>query len=141
MSYIYSTTPLPDVDTLNVHTGFYIITFALIVGFIVMCFNEDDVIDRIIMGSIFSCIIAVSGWISWNTGEIRHYVNEPVIARMHSNEPQVVAYTERVHKNNVTKYRLQSFVYYEVDGGVVAFQRGDGQSWPITATLYRNPAK
>ena len=112
MRYIYTVAPIPMVDTVNSHVGFYFFTGIMVCVGLMCIINsiERDFSDVKHALRVTIVAVVVAAGVSWNTGEIRHYVNEPVIARMHSNGQEVVSYTERVHKNNVTKYRLEPYV-------------------------------
>lgn len=135
----YSTSPLANIDTLNSHQGFYIVVAILLVVLLITFLTEDiDIREMIPMTIISAVVIVISAAISWNTGKIVVYKNEPVVARMYDNSVETLAYNERVNKRDVVRYKTSAFVYYEVPEGIVSFKRGDGQVWPKTATLYRN---
>ena len=128
----YTTTPLASYDTLNNHVGFYI---TIGVAFVILAVYRKDDFAWISM-SIWVIITAI---ISWNSGEIRVYKNNPVIGHLVRFEPEVWDEAHHGPKNQVSyTTERKMYVVYQVDGNEVIFDANKGEPYPQTATLYQN---
>lgn len=133
----YSTTPIPNYDSLNSHVGLYIILVISAIILLLTFFNSEDLDDMKWGTGIATTLVAIATVVSFNTGTIVVYENIPVVATLvGANDQNHTTKTSGKHPRYETTN--VGYVFYEVGGSVISFRRADGQAWPLKATLYRN---
>lgn len=133
----YTFFPTPPIDTVHNHAGLFIVclfcTFALLISF----FNFDSyAFKRVFV--ILAAAIGISSFISFHTGSITEYKNEPVKGKFV--EFVAEGYNEARASGKTIRHVdvHNTYVVYEVDGKRVLFKAQLGLEYPQTATLYRN---
>lgn len=138
----YSTSPLPIVDTLNDHTGFFFVLVPTVVILFISIYNSDDTFGDSRTALLCGLVaIGISGLVSWNTGEIVVPKNTPVEGTYAEFLNERHNETRSSGKNGrdsrvVTVHR--SYVVYEINGAYVQFPATAGTPWPKKATFYGN---
>lgn len=136
MRYVYSTTALPPVDTLNDHSGFYFVTAVCII-LLLMVWGSSSKIGKIIGTIVYPTIIGLAAAVSWSTGDVRHYENRPVEATLVGFQAE--GFSEKSGKRYADVH--YTYVVYKVPGeGNVMLRASPGQSYPDKAILYANKA-
>ena len=142
---MYSFNPLPVIDTINSHGGFWLVCFVVC---IIMAFwlcvaldNDDNESWKVffiafIIGAI---ILGFTGYNSWNTGEIITPKNEKVIGILKGFQAEGEAYTEKSGKQTVRREHHYLYVVYSIEGhGLVTLRALSGITYPERAILYKN---
>lgn len=133
---MYTFNPLPIVDTLNNHSGFYFFVFV----FVVLC--AAIALDRVFsfIGLItLSCIpLSIVGYISWNSGSIVVPKNEKVIAQYVSLEHEYQTQTVSQGKTSRVQVNHNTYVNYKVPEGIITLPAVVGIPYPEYAILYKN---
>lgn len=133
----YTFFPIPPIDTVHNHAGLFIVcmvsTFGLFIGF--FNFNSDE-FKRIFV--IVAAAIGISSFVSFHTGSITEYKNEPVKGEFVGFVAE--GYNEaRASGKSIRHVDVHNtYVVYEVDGTRVLFEATRGLAYPQIATLYRN---
>jgi hypothetical protein len=129
--------PLPVVDTLNDHGGFYFCCFMAFL-FLWMAFLAFEKAGRMFAVCVIVCGLNWGAFQSWTTGTITTPRNEKVIGTLKGFEAEGGAYYERSGKQTVRRQDHRLYVVYQVDGGVVTFSANKGIIYPERVTLYKN---
>lgn len=131
----YSSNPLPLIDTLNDHTGFWLVVFVCVFSLMVLLCIDDD---RKFQLQFFSVLILVAGLVSWNTGTITEPKNVKV-------EGTFVEFLNERHNETRSNGKTSSvvtvhktFVVYEINGSSVLFPATPGTEYPKKAIFYGN---
>lgn len=139
---MFSFDPLPIVDTINSHGGFWVLlAFALIINIVSfgIAYDYDEWKQFIIVFVLSVTFMNYAGYQSWTTGEIKVPKNEQVIATYRGVHAEGEAYKEKSGKQYVTREHHYLYVLYYVEGhGTVAFKAKAGVSYPERAILYKN---
>lgn len=139
---MFSFDPLPVVDTLNSHGGFWFLFVLMLIINIVsfgIAWDYDNWKQFIIcfVGSLL--LLNYTGWQSWTTGEIKVSKNEKVVGIYRGVQAEGEAYREKSGKQYITRENHYLYVLYYVEGyGTVAFKAKSGISYPERAILYKN---
>lgn len=135
---MYTTAPLPPIDTLNSHDGF-VFLLAVVVFFtlVLIAYFEDDQLSTVFV-VIAGVVIGMSAYQSWNSGTITEQKNEKVVGELvtfwgeqHQEERRSGKQTRLVTISN-------QYVTYKVPDGLVSFKIHEGQAWPEKAVFYKN---
>lgn len=142
---MFSFNPLPIIDNLNSHGGFW---FSLFVLGIITAFSFIIALDRdeksewktfIFVFMFCGSIMGLIGYNSWTTGEIITPKNEKVIADFVGFVAEGEAYTERSGKQTVRRENHYLYIAYNVPGyGRVILPANKGVTYPERAILYKN---
>lgn len=142
----YTSYPLPTIDTVNSHVGFYIVAaigavFVIfqIVSWVTADYAKKEEFESFTYASwtyISVCIAAAL--ISWNTGEITVYKNTPIAAKRLDIHGESHNASRRQGKRTEYYVEHNLYVTYAVPEGIVTFKISQGQPWPNEAILYRN---
>lgn len=131
----YSFNPLPIIDTLNDHTGFWLVIFICGFCLVALQFIEDDTTYQL---PFFFAIAMVAGAVSWNTGTITEPKNVKV-------EGTFVEFLNERHNETRSNGKTSSvvavhktFVVYEINGSSVLFPATSGTEYPKKAIFYGN---
>ena len=128
----YTFLPLDVLDTIHSHDIFYFVIF-IAVFCLLFCYNYAEYWVAAVI------VVSVAGVISWNTGSITVYKNEPVIATLVNFQPEVWTETVSSGKSNThTETIRKMYVVYSVDNNNVIFDADKGNNYPKTVTLYKN---
>ena len=143
----YTFNPLPVLDTLNDHSGFYV-TLVFCAGlFLVTLFlclleaaggNVPDVMGYAGWWGLELIVVAVVAIVSFNTGSVKHYRNLPVTADLVGFFAEGYTTEERSGKQTRQVEHRYLYVTYKVDEGQVTFRANPQQSYPQKAVLYKN---
>lgn len=129
--------PLPVVDTLNNHQGFWFLFWLIITINVFFLIFESKKISAV-LGCASVCLLNWGAFESWTTGTITTPKNEKVIGTLKGFEAEGEAYYERSGKQTVRREDHRLYVVYQVDGGVVTFSANKGIIYPERVTLYKN---
>jgi hypothetical protein len=133
---MYTTYPLATIDTINNHTGFWIMVVIAVVIMFFMAISESKPWVVAVFGSI---VIGISGAVSWTTGKIVVYPNIPVTARLVSTWGEQHQENVRRGKQTVQITVHNQYVSYQLDdGSFVSYPMGVGIAYPPVAQLYKN---
>lgn len=135
----YTTTPLPPIDTINYHGGFYayvvLMTIVVVIQFLV--WEDKREVVKLALGVVLSYVIA--GLISYNTGEYKTYANTPVSGELAGFVAEGYSHEVHRHKSNVRRADVHmTYVVYKINGGDVLFPAQTGIQYPQRAIFYRN---
>ena len=142
---MYSFNPLPIIDTVNSHGGFWFVCF--VVGIITaftfaVAFDNNDNESWRFFFNVFivaAIILAFTGYNSWTTGAITVPKNEKVIGTFKGFNAEGEAYTERQGKQTVRRENHYLYVVYSIEGqGFITFKALSGITYPEKAILYKN---
>lgn len=141
---MYTINPLPIVDTLNNHGGFWFVVLACLVVYmfvvIIMYDGFYDISRKCVGASIpFLCVVAWTGYVSWTSGEITVPLNTPVVGEFVSVFGEGESYNVRSGKSGyrrVDNHHL--YVVYNIEGNQIVFRAEPGQTNPKYATFYKN---
>ena len=139
---MFTFNPMPVIDNLNSHTGFWAL-FWVIIGINTMLFIMS-VDNREYKPFLFIFVISATlmnfvGYQSWTTGEIITPKNEKVTGTFLGFIAEGEAYTERSGKQTVRRETHYLYVAYNVEGfGRVIFPANKGITYPEKAVLYKN---
>ena len=136
---MYTFAPLANVNTVDVHTGFYFVLVAVLVCWafmLVQCLDDLEGFGWVT--SALLVLVGVSALISWNSGEIKYYANTPVEAKFVAFAPE--GYNETRHVGKTVRHVdvHEMYVVYRVNGENVIVRANDGVAYPETAILYKN---
>lgn len=142
---MYSFQPLPVIDNLNSHGGFWFVCFMVCI-FTAFCFcvaldNDDNEnwIAFFIAFLIGAIILGFAGYNSWTTGQIITPKNEKVIGTLKGFKAEGEAYTERQGKQTVRREHHYLYIIYSIEGqGLVTLKALSGITYPEKAILYKN---
>lgn len=138
---MYTILPLPVVDTVNDHGGFFFL--AVLVFAIVMFIwaSLEDSYDTSVTPYcilLYLALMAWPAWESWHSGTITVPKNEKVTVHMvdfwgesHSETRKSGKTTQQVEVHN-------QYVSYRTPEGIVSFPFVSGIAYPETAILYKN---
>lgn len=129
---MYSVAPLPPVDTLNSHFGFYIWAF-MVLALILPIATEDGAIEIPLLVVIIG-LIGIGATVSWNTGSITTYANTPVSATLVGFQSE--GYNEQSGKRRVDRH--YTYVIYNTPDGDVMLRASTELAYPSQAILYKN---
>ena len=138
---MYTFSPIAAVDTVNNHGGILLTAVIVIFAVIIMSIAADrGEKAQSFFGYFFfgTVVVGISAVISFNTGTITTYKNEPVTATFVSFQPE--GYNEEQRNGKFTS-RVdvhKMYVVYTVDGQNVILPAVAGGSYPSTITLFRN---
>lgn len=139
---MFSFNPLPIIDTLNDHTGFWWIMAFMVLYVVYNTLTAIEYGDKssFFGGLLFAgAIIALSAFISWNTGSITTPKNEKVIGNMVGYTAEGEAYTQTSGKTTVRRENHYLYVVYKIDGyGNIPFRAEPGNPYPTNAIIYKN---
>lgn len=139
---MFSFAPLPVIDTLNCHDGFWIL--MAIVGLINLAvfsstLDYDKWTGFIICFVLSVCFMNYAGYKSWTTGSITVPKNEQVVGTLKGFNAEGEAYKEKSGKTYVHRENHYLYVVYSIEGyGPVLFKAQTGVSYPEKAILYKN---
>lgn len=136
---MYTTAPLLPIDTINDHTGFFVVgAFCIFLFLINLSFDDYGDGGKFFRGIVITFIAGLAAIISYNTGEYKEYTNTPVDAELVSFWGE--GREESYRSGKQTNYRMvhEQFVTYKVPEGLVSFKVQLGQAWPEKAVLYKN---
>lgn len=131
---MYTFTPIPPIDTINCHTGFYIVTVFMLLFFVIACATNDGEFNLSNVFIIFSVPCVIAAVISWNTGTYQEYANTPVTGTFVKFEAE--GFRERSGKSHVDRH--YTYVVYNINGNDVLFHSSAGIEYPKTAIFYKN---
>ena len=136
---MYTFYPLENINTVDVHTGFYFVAATIAVGWVIALFNcLDDLEGFGWVTSTLLVLLGVSALISWTSGEIKVYTNTPVEAKFVSFAPE--GYNETRYSGKTVRHVdvHEMYVVYRVNNENVIVRAQDGVAYPETAILYKN---
>lgn len=133
---MYSFQPIPTVDTINDHTGFYILTGFIILFYLLLC--QSDEWDKIKLFLLMSIPVCAIGMVSWNTGSITEYANTKVEATFVKFEAERHNETRSQGKTTSVVTVRNLYVVYEVQEKNIILPASQGVEYPKTAILYKN---
>lgn len=133
---MYSFNPLVD-TTWDVHTGFYGITFLMVLwmGLMVYVWGADEIRGRTV--GIWFVICSLIVWLAYTCSYVpqKQYANTKVTGEFVSFTPEV--WTEKSGKNSYTVKR-QMYVTYRVGDSMVVLPANPNVDYPKTVQLYKN---
>lgn len=134
---MYTFQPLPIVDTLNDHTGFYIIAFTLaMIHLLVWSTDEFKPVALIVF---YAVLISGPAYISWHSGKITVPENTQVIGTLYDQWGEAHKEERRTGKTTSTVIVHNQYLTYQLpDGKIVNFPMNVGTAYPTKAILYRN---
>jgi glucan phosphoethanolaminetransferase (alkaline phosphatase superfamily) len=142
---MYTFNPLPIVDSLNNHGGFYFICFALIALLVIRIIIEFfdpygdgwvAVIGQLVISVIAAGSVAV---VSYNTGSIVTPANIKVEATFVSYQPEGYNIAETSGKTTRQVDHHEMWVVYMLpDETRVILRANPGQAYPNKVVLYKN---
>jgi hypothetical protein len=138
----YTFTPIPPVDTINSHAGFYIL--AVFIGFIILVWWAFTVeaagrrINHSFFILMYILIMAYPAYYSWHSGEIKVYKNEVITAELTGFWGENHQENVREGKNNRVIDVHNQFVMYKTPDGIISFKMNPNTPYPEKAILYRN---
>lgn len=137
---MYSVSPLPPIDTVHSHCGFWAVCAILLIAWVVLGLLLADEKKETVIGLAIGSLVllGITGAISWTTGEVRTFSNVQVQGKLISDFAEGYSQTERSGKitHDVEYHYL--YVVYEIEGRRVVFQSAPGLAWPAEAIFYRN---
>ena len=136
---MYTFAPLENVNTVDIHFGFYLIAFFTACAWLYMMITcRDDLEGAGWVTVVMMLFVGVCAGVSWNTGEIKNYANTPVEAKFVAFAPE--GYNETRHVGKTVKHVdvHEMYVVYRVAGENVIVRARDGVAYPETAILYKN---
>jgi len=132
---MYSMQPIPAIDTLNSHVGFWMCIFFAMFIWVGMVLNGWKWWGAVV---ILSIPLGIVGVISWNTGSITTYANTPVQATLVDYAASTKTETHQTGKTHSTVIVNKTYVIYSTPDGNVTFESQQGVPYPTTAVLYKN---
>jgi len=136
---MYTFAPLANINTVDVHTGFYLIAAGMGIAWVSMMIScRDDMEAAGWVTVVMLLLVGVCAGISWNTGEIHNYANTPVEAKFVSFAPEGFNETRYVGKTVRHVDVHEMYVVYQVNGENVIVRANAGVAYPETAILYKN---
>ena len=142
---MYSFNPLPVIDTINSHGGFWFVfcILGIITAFaFAITWDNNDNENWKTFFTVFiiaAIILGFTGYNSWTTGAITVPKNEQVIGTFKGFNAEGEAYTERSGKQTVRRENHYLYVVYSIEGnGLVTFKALSGITYPEKAILYKN---
>jgi uncharacterized membrane protein YoaK (UPF0700 family) len=131
---MYSFAPIPAINTINDHSGFYLIC-VICVALILFAFVVSDYMEDFRGPFIFSLVVMViAAGISFNTGEYREYTNTKVTGTLVKFEAE--GFRERSGKYMAERH--YTYVVYNINGNEILFRAHTGTEYPKTAIFYKN---
>lgn len=131
MSYTFA--PLPPINTIDCHVGFYLVlAFALVLMHVAWAAESGWLM---IVGIVLPLFAA---GVSWNTGEYREYPNERVTGEFVRYVAEGYNVTVQSGKSTRNVDRHEIYVSYRINGNEVLFPAKMGIEYPKQAILYRN---
>lgn len=141
MSYVYTTVPLPPIDTLNDHSGFWLFTIIAIIVWAIALGVISSIIIRLLTFIVLCGAVGAAAVNSWSSGDVRHYENRSVHATLVGFQAEGFNEARRVGGQTRKVDVHYTYVIYSVPGeGSVLFRAYPGISYPETAILYANKA-
>lgn len=139
----YTLQPVPTLDTLNSHHGFWALlvvgsVFALLVAWLWSLDLDGDNLPFKVVGFVWFCVLAYAAHVSWSTGTITHYKNVPVVGVLQAYVAEGYVTSERVGKHTKDVPHRYFYVVYAVEGHRIALRTEPGEAWPERAQFYRN---
>lgn len=136
---MYTFAPLADINTVDVHTGFYFIAATLAASWVFMMFSCRDDLEGAGWATAFMLgLLGLAGLISYNSGELKYYENKQVQGEFVEFVAEGYNITEHYGKTTHRVDKHFTYVVYKVDGNNVMLRAETGQTYPQTATLYKN---
>lgn len=126
----------PLVDSVD-HSGFFLITVFVLLGYSFVLFGSDDVLEKI-WGLIVSLIIISFSWFVsyvWTDQTPKTYKNEVVVGEFVSMNPEAIV---KQGIKSQTSVERKMYVTYLVEGNYVALEANANKPYPKYATLYKN---
>lgn len=104
---MYSTAPIPPIDTLHEHVGLYAILFIL--SLVVWIAYDEGVTDKFWVKRICLALVVVfAGYQSFTTGVMVTCDNEPVIGELITFIPEAQKSGKSVTHKLYTQYRVEN---------------------------------
>lgn len=139
---MYTTYPLPPIDTVNSHVGLFLFVFVWIFGALLTAHCITSFFSKLKLGLVwFVCYIIPLPFVaykSFTTGEITPHTNTKVTG-------QLVTFIAEGFKEEIgsgkTKQTLERhYIYavYKIEGKFVPFQMTPGTAMPKEAIFYKN---
>ena len=135
---MYTVQALAVVDTLNCHSGFYASCAICVIIIVISLVACNDVVEIRAYAATCAILLAIVGGVSYNTGEVKAYANQPVTATLVGFQAE--GYNETRHSGKYTTHLdvHEQYVVYAVPEGNVMFPAQVGQVYPTNAFLYKN---
>lgn len=131
---MYTFNPIPAVDTINSHGGFYFILVIAALVFLLVWMNNDEEWNMYKVFILLCIPCGIAATISWNTGTYKEYSNTKVIGTFVKFETE--GYKERSGKSYVDRH--YTYAVYSVDSNNILFKADKGIEYPKNAVLYKN---
>lgn len=135
---MYTVAPIPPIDTINDHTGFYFITIFCVILFVMVWASNDEDLNMYKVFVLFSVPCAISAVISWNTGTYTEYRNTKVEGKFIGFVAEGYNVTERSGKHTRHVDKHYTYVEYEIEGNRVLFHGATGTVYPKIGVFYKN---
>ena len=139
---MFSFNPLPIIDTLNDHVGFWMICIMMTIIVIYNIFYsiDDGEYTPFVVAALFAAAtIGISAYVSWNSGDIIRPKNEKVIGTLVNYFAEGGTYTQQSGKTTIRRENHYLYVIYRIEGyGNVSFKATPGIAYPQTAIIYKN---
>lgn len=133
---MYTTSPIPPIDTLNCHTGAYVALAIFVV--VILLHISDQITIGLKPMSCLAVIVASIMVYSYNSGSITVFENQKV----HGNFVRFISTSENkmvpIGKTMLLMNVKEQFVEYEVDGNHVTIPASSELEYPKHAILYKN---
>lgn len=130
---MYTIAPIPPINTIDDHGGFYILLFLGIM--LVWAAWEVENGWLLLAGIILPCF---AGYVSWTTGRYYEYPNEKVTGEFVRYVAEGYSETVRSGKSTRQVDRHVVYVAYKINGNEVLFNAQTGVEYPKFATFYKN---
>ena len=139
---MYTFNPLPVIDTLNAHGGFWTLAFVLILLNVIWFIGSIDFGEY--KGFFILCLLSILalnyvGFQSWTTGTINTPKNEKVTGLFKGYMGEGEAYYTKSGKTTVRREDHYLYVIYTIEGqGDAVFSANKGTVYPERVTIYKN---
>lgn len=138
----YTTAPLASIDYSSSHWGLFLVFFILaFLMFVIAALDETEsqILTKLSCFFILPTVFVVSVHISFTTGEVTHFKNEQVIAKLVSVSPEVYQVEQQSGKSRrlVDVHKLYA-VYELPNSSTVVFEVAQGAELHKTVVLYKN---
>lgn len=140
----YTTAPLASIDYSGSHWGLFLVFCSIVV---LMCIiaaldeTESLILTKLSGFFILPVVFVVSVYISFTTGEVTHFKNEQVIAKLVSVSPEVYQVEQQSgkYKNRKLVDVHKLYAVYELpNSATVVFEAAQGVELHKTVVLYKN---
>lgn len=133
---MYSFLPLPVIDTLNSHVGFYMLVILCVLMSTIWYAGTDEIKPQAVLSAV---VIAIGAAVSWNTGSIKTPANVQVVGKFVQFVAEGETVQERSGKTTVQKTYNYLYVVYQLDTGQkVILKASQGVEYPERVILYKN---